>query len=55
MIGGTNAYKNVVFEYVERYSVRQNEWKDMPVLNVARGSASSCLLGDFVYVVGGYA
>ena len=54
-IGGTNHHQNVAFEYAERYSILQNEWKNMPTLNVARGGASSCHLGDFIYVVGGYA
>ena len=35
---------------VERYDLTNDEWEEMPSLNVARIRHASCALGDAVYV-----
>ena len=38
---------------VEKYNVRANVWQGLPDMIVPRAQASSCILGDFLYVFGG--
>lgn len=39
----------------EVYSLQTDEWRALPDLNVARGSASACILANrFLYCIGGY-
>lgn len=37
----------------DRYDVAKNKWEEMPPMNQARFSHSSCHLGAFIYVFGG--
>jgi len=38
---------------VERYHTRADIWQQLPTLNEARAEASSCVIGDCLYVFGG--
>jgi len=38
---------------VEKYTPKANVWQTLPNLQVARASASGCILSDHLYVFGG--
>ena len=39
---------------MEVYNVDRDQWSPCPSLNIARFSHSSCILGEKLYVSGGY-
>ena len=49
--GGEDDYVKV--SSVERYDLKKDIWEEIASLNEARGSHSSCSIGDTVYVFGG--
>ena len=52
LIGGFA--ESIYFSSCLRYSLTANEWDHMPEVNVARGFASSTLIGGYLFVFCGY-
>ena len=45
----------IVGDTMHHYTIYKNEWaSDVLKLNIARDNHSSCSLGDYIYVFGGY-
>lgn len=51
-VGGQESALNAS-KAVERYHTRADIWQQLPTLNEARAEASSCVIGDCLYVFGG--
>jgi hypothetical protein len=39
---------------VDQFSVKENSWKSLPDLVIARSNSSGCIIGNSLYIFGGY-
>jgi NAD+ kinase len=54
IFGGYNQESEVSLRTCERFSLETLRWTSLPVMNEERRLASACVLGAFIYLVGGY-
>ena len=54
IISGGRTFSSHTTGLVSSYSVTENEWLDLPDLNLERESHSACCLGSTLFVFGGH-
>ena len=54
LISKSWVFKNIVNLFVFRYSLHSNTWHKISDMRVPRSSCGVCLMGDNIYIVGGY-
>ena len=55
VIGGMHVMNSsVYYKSVDLYNIEQNEWRNMPSLNICRSRASSAAIQEKVYTFCGY-
>ena len=53
-ISGGHEQNYLILKDVERYDCIADRWESLPELNYARINHSSCILGNTLYVIGGW-